>query len=132
MGVVGSKTFENKVKIKNFIHKLKEQTESEVVIVGLGDKDGADRYVKKYALEFGYQYQEMNPAHTPKSLYSLMAESYYNKPYQARNYHLQTQIFSKYIDSCVIFDDTNAQDKKVTNLIKQLSKAKKKTVIVTA
>jgi len=120
------------MKIKTFIHKLREQTDSEIVIVSLGDKNGADKYIKKYALEFGYQYQEMNPAHTPKSLYSIMAEGYYNKPYQAKNFYLQAQIFSKYVDSCVIFDDSNTNDKKVANLIEQLTKAKKKTVIVTA
>ena len=30
----------------------------------MGDKQGADSYVKKYALELGYVYQEMNPPHT--------------------------------------------------------------------
>ena len=101
IGVTGSKTYENKIKIKSFIHKLKEQTQDSVVIVGLGDRDGADKHVKKFALEFGYEYQEMNPAHTPKSLYSAMTEAYYNKPYHPRNFHQQLKIFGQYVHKCV-------------------------------
>jgi hypothetical protein len=92
IGLCGSKTFENKAKIKMFIFKLKEQTDSQITIVGMGDKDGADKYIKKYALEFGYEYREMNPPHTPKSLYSLMSEAYYNKPYSSKNFFLRNQI----------------------------------------
>lgn len=131
LGITGSKTFENRIKIKNFIHRLKEHTKEPITIVGLGDKNGADKYVKKFALELGYEYREMNPAHTTKTLYSLMTEAYYSKPYQARNFHQQGQIFTSYIDQCVIFDDSNQQDKKVSNLIKQLNKATKKAVIIT-
>lgn len=131
IGLCGSKTFENKAKIKMFIFKLKEQTDSQIVIVGMGDKDGADRYIKKYALEFGYEYREMNPPHTQKNLYSLMSEAYYGKPYSNKNFFVRNQIYCQYVDKCVIFDDTNMQDKKIVNLVKQLTKAHKKAIIVT-
>jgi hypothetical protein len=130
IGITGSKTFENKVKIKTFIHKLREKTDAKIEIVSLGDRNGADKHTKKYALEFGYEYREMNPAHTPKNLYSLMTEAYYDKPYQAKNFFQQTKIYSQYIDKCVIFDDTNQQDKKVISVIKELTKAKKKAIII--
>ena len=119
------------MKIKTFIHKLKSQTNETITIVGLGDKNGADKHVKKYALELGYDYREMNPAHTPKNLYSLMTEAYYDKPYQAKNFHQQVKIFASVVESCVVFDDTNQQDKKIINVIKQLNKTKKKAVIIT-
>lgn len=130
LGLTGSRTWENKLKIKNFIFKLKDQTKEDIVIVGLGDKDGADKYIKRYALEMGYTYREMNPAHTPKNLYSVMAEAYYNKAYQPKNLFQQSKIFSDIVDSCVIFDNTNVQDKKIINTIKQLNKAKKKAIII--
>jgi 3-deoxy-D-arabino-heptulosonate 7-phosphate (DAHP) synthase len=120
------------MKIKNFIFKLKDQTQEAITIVGLGDRNGADKYVKKFALELGYEYREMNPAHTTKNLYSLMTESYYDKPYQPKNLHQQAKIFSNFVDSCVLFDDTNQQDKKVNNLLKHLNKARKRTVIVSS
>ncbi len=131
LGITGSKTFENRMKIKMFIHKLKEQTDEQIVIVGLGDRDGADKHIKKYALELGYEYKEMNAPHTTKNLYSLMSEAYYDKPYSNRNHFLRSQIYCTYIDKCVVFDDTNGTDKKIVNLIKQLTKARKKAIILT-
>jgi hypothetical protein len=110
---------------------LKERTNDPIEIVGLGDKNGADKHIKKYALELGYEYREMNPAHTPKNLYSLMTEAYYDKPYMAKNFHQQTKIYSQYVDNCIIFDDTNGQDKKVQSVLKQLVKSNKRVVIIT-
>lgn len=131
LGITGSKTYENRAKIKMFIHKLKEQTDQDIQIVGLGDKVGADRYVKKFALELGYEYKEMNPPHTPKNLYSLMSEAYYDKPYNNKSYHMRGKIYCQYIEKCVVFDDSNTTDKKVNNLIKELTKARKRAIIIT-
>ena len=131
IGITGSRTFENKAKIKTLIFKLKERTNDTIEIVSLGDKNGADKYVKKYALELGYEYKEMNPAHTTKTLYSLMTESYYQKPYAVKNLHQQVKIYSQYVDSCIILDDTNNQDKKVQSVLKQLTKSNKKAIIIT-
>lgn len=129
VGITGTKTYENRAKIKNFMFKLKEHAD-EIVIVGLGDKDGADRYVKKFALEFGYAYKEANPAHTPQNLYSLLSEQYYNKPYSPKNFFTRNKVFAQYIDKCVVFDDSNTMDFKVVATIKAMTKVRKQTVIV--
>lgn len=129
LGLVGSRTFENKRKIKEFISSLR--TIDNLEIVGLGDKFGADQHIKKYALELGLNYKEMNPAHTVKNLYSLMSEAYYNKPYNPKNFHQQIKIYSQYINSCVLFDDSNFTDKKIKNVFLQLNRMKKRTIILT-
>jgi len=131
IGITGTKTWENKVKIKTLIHKLKEHFDGEIVIIGLGDLYGADKHVKKYALELGYNYKEMNPPHTPKNLYSLMSEGYYDKPYSNKSFHQRTRIYAQYVDKCVVFDDTNTQDSKVNNLLRELKRAGKQAVIIT-
>lgn len=130
LGVTGTTTYENKTKIKDFIHKLKQQTEDQIVIVGLGDLYGADKYIKKYALELGYTYCEMNAPHTTKNLYSLMSEAYYEKPYSHKNMFLRNKIYCQYIDKCILFDDSNEADKKVKVLIKELAKTQKKAIIL--
>jgi hypothetical protein len=132
IGLTGSKTFENKRKIKEFVFKLKEYKETEVTIIGMGDLLGADKYVKKYALEMGFIYKEMNAPHTVKNLYSLMSDAYYDKPYTNKNLFLRNQIYCKYIDKCVIFDDTNLTDKKIVNVVNQLTKLRKKAIIITS
>lgn len=131
IGLTGTRTFENKAKIKNFIHKLKENFIGDITIIGLGDYYGADKYIKKYALELGYTYKEVNPPHTPKNLYSLMSEAYYDKPYSNKNMFANMKIFCSCIEKCVVFDDTNTTDKKINNLIKQLTRVRKKAIIIT-
>lgn len=117
--------------IKNFLFKLKDK-KNEIVIVGLGDKDGADKHIKKYALEFGLSYREANLPHTPQNLYSLLAENFYNKPYNPKNFFMRNKIYAGFIDRCVIFDDTNGTDKKIKHLVKELTTARKKAVILTS
>lgn len=130
VGITGTSTFENKIKIKEFIHRLKQELKDSVVIVGLGDKFGADKYIRKYALELGCQYKEANLPHTPPTLYSMMAEAFYSKPYSARNYHLRDSTFARYVDRLVVFDNSQGTDRKVSNIVKAANKYKKKTVVI--
>lgn len=130
IGITGSKLYENKLRIKEFIFNLKSQPDKEFVIVGMGDLFGADKYVKKYALEFGYQYVEHNLPHTNKNLYSVMQESFYNKPYAHKNIFLRDKIYASSVDMCVVFDINVPMDRKCENVIKELKKLKRKVVVV--
>ena len=130
VGITGTTTFENKIKIKNFIHRIYQELKEDVVIVGIGDRQGADKYVRKYALELGCQYQEANLPHTPSTLYSIMTEAFYNKPYNVKNYHLRDSTFTRYVDRLVVFDNSQGTNRKIENLIKAANKHKKRTVIV--
>jgi predicted Rossmann fold nucleotide-binding protein DprA/Smf involved in DNA uptake len=58
VGIVGSRKYENRRKIKEFIFKLKQERGTDTIIVSGGCKQGADFYAKKYALELGLQYEE--------------------------------------------------------------------------
>jgi len=102
VGITGTVTFENRIKIKSLIHKIKQELNEDVVIVGLGDKNGADKYIRKYALELGCQYKEANLPHTQPTLYSMMAEAFYGKPYSVKNYHLRDNTFARYIDRLIV------------------------------
>jgi len=130
VGITGTVTFEDKIKIKNLIFKIKQVLNEEVVVIGLGDKNGADKYIKKYALELGCQYKEANLPHTPPTLYSMMTEAFYSKPYNVKNYHLRDNTFARYIDRLVVFDDSQGADRKIGNVIKAANKHKKKTIVI--
>lgn len=130
VGITGTNTFENKIKIKSLIHQIKQTLNEEVVIIGLGDRQGADKYIRKYALELGCQYKEANLPHTPPTLYSMMTEAFYNKPYNARNYHLRDTTFARYVDRLVVFDNSQGIDRKIVNIIRAANKHKKKTIVV--
>ena len=69
VAIVGSRQYTNKRRIQEFIFKLKEKYGDELEIVSGGQKDGADGYAKKYALELGLQYEEYPPFHEVHNLY---------------------------------------------------------------
>ena len=127
VGVTGSNKYEDKRKIKEFLFKCKGQ--SAVEIICRGNKDGADKYVKKYALEFGLNYIEVPAAHTSRSLYSQLPDAYFNKPFSIRNYFIQQNIYIKQCDKFVIFG-TNG-DKIINNLLNAINKVYKNIIIIT-
>ena len=86
VGIVGSRKYENRKKIKDFIFKLKNEKGSDTIIVSGGCPTGADRYAKKYALELGLQYEEYPPAHQPHNLYCPLHERNYGKPFSVKNF----------------------------------------------
>lgn len=127
IGITGSNVYEDKRKIKEFLFKLKSHTTVE--IVSRGNKDGADKYIKKYALEFGLNYVEVPVAHTSRSLYSQLPDLYFNKPFSIRNYFIQQSIYIKQCDKFVVFG-TNG-DKIINNLLHAINKVKKSIIIIT-
>jgi len=57
IGIVGSRKYQDKRKVKDFIYELKRKFQDKLIIVSGGCKDGADYLAKKYALELEVQYQ---------------------------------------------------------------------------
>jgi len=127
IGITGSNEYEDKRKIKEFLFKFKGQPNAEVIC--RGNKDGADKYIKKYALEFGLNYVEVPIAHTSRSLYSQLPEAYFNKPFSIRNYFIQQNIYIKQCDKFVIF--THSGDRIINNLLNAINKIKKNIILIT-
>ena len=86
VGIVGSRKYENRKKIKEFVFKLKQDKGLDTIIVSGGCPQGADFYAKKYALELGLQYEEYPPAHKSHNLYCPLHERNYSKPYSVKNF----------------------------------------------
>jgi|TARA_R110000796_G_scaffold212113_3_gene328256 mRNA-degrading endonuclease HigB of HigAB toxin-antitoxin module len=130
LGITGTTTFENRRKIKNMIFTIKQNLGDEVMFVGIGDKAGADRHIRRYVLELDCKYQEANLPHTPQTLYSIMHKNFYAKPYNVKNFFLRNNTFARYVDKLIVFDDSKGTDRKIVNLSKALNKCKKKIVVV--
>ena len=103
VGIVGSRKYENRKKIKDFIFKLKNEKGTDTIIVSGGCRTGADRYAKKYALELGLQYQEFPPFHENWNIYCPKNKSDYGKPYNIRNFHARNKIIAGTSDFIVAF-----------------------------
>ena len=56
VAIVGSRKYTDKRRIQEFIFKLKEKYGEQLEIISGGQRQGADGYAKKYALEFDENY----------------------------------------------------------------------------
>ena len=130
VGVVGSRRYENKRKIKEFIFKIKNQYGEDTIIVSGGAKQGADKYAKKYALELGLQYEEYPPFHEVHNLYCTMPESRYGKPYSIKNYHARNKIIAGTSDFIVAFIEDGVQSDGTFSTLNYAKKFEKKYIII--
>ena len=130
VGIVGSRRYENKKKIKDFIFKLKQEHGENTKIISGGAKDGADKYAKKYALELGLQYEEYPPAHHTHNLYCTLPESRYGKQYSPKNYHVRNKIIAGTSDVIAAFVPRGEQSSGTMSTINYAKKFEKKYIII--
>tara|TARA_Y100000994_G_C15331392_1_gene292450 strand:+ start:54 stop:455 length:402 start_codon:yes stop_codon:yes gene_type:complete len=130
VAIVGSRRYENKKKIKDFIFKLKEKYGTSTIVVSGGCKQGADRYAKKYALELGLMYEEYPPFHEVHNLYCTMPESRYDKPFSMKNFFARNKIIAGTSDMIVAFIPEGVEAKGTMNVLEYAKKFDKKRVII--
>ena len=130
VGIVGSRKYENRKKIKEFIFKLKNEKGTDTIIVSGGCKTGADRYAKKYALELGLQYQEFPPFHENWNIYCPKNKSDYGKPYNVKNFFARNKIIAAYSHYVVAFVPRGVESKGSSTTIKYAEKFGKKTIVI--
>jgi hypothetical protein len=130
IGLVGSRLYENKKKIKDFIFKLKQEHGTDTIIVSGGCKDGADKYAKKYALELGLQYEEYPPFHEVHNLYCVLPEAVYGKPYSIKYFFVRNKQIAQRSDYVVAFIPDGVAARGSLSTIKYAEKFNKKTIII--
>ena len=130
VGIVGSRKYENRKKIKEFIFKLKTDKGADTIIVSGGCKTGADRYAKKYALELGLQYQEFPPFHETWNIYCPKDKRDYGKPYSVKNFFARNKIIAAYSDYVVAFIPRGVDSKGSMSTINYAKKFGKKHLVI--
>ncbi len=131
VAIIGSREYENVRKIKNLMTELRRKFGDELIVISGGCKFGADKYAKKYAIEFDINYKEYNPAHTPKNLYSGMSEGYYGKPYHVSQFHHRNMLIAKECDMMVALIPNNSSASGTESAMNKAIKLNKKVVILT-
>jgi|TARA_B100000073_G_scaffold308165_1_gene278998 predicted Rossmann fold nucleotide-binding protein DprA/Smf involved in DNA uptake len=131
IGIIGSRNYENKRKIKQTIFQLKNKFGKDLVIFSGGCPDGADKYAKKYALELDCKYIEVNPSHTVKNLYSYMREDWYGKKYSPKNFYVRNKILAKSIDRLIAFVEDGDAAKGTANTVNYAVEFNKKVIVIT-
>ena len=130
VAIIGSRRYENKKKIKDFVFKLKQQYGDKTIVVSGGCKQGADRYAKKYALELGLQYEEYPPFHEVHNLYCSLPESRYDKPFSMRNFFAWNKIIAGTSDFIVAFIPEGVEANGTKNVLEYAKKLNKKRIII--
>jgi hypothetical protein len=118
------------VAIKDFIFKIKNNFGLDTEIVSGGQKDGADGFAKKYALEFGLKYVEFPPSHYNWNMHCKLPATKYNKPYYVSNYFKRNKQIAEYADYIVAFIHKNSKTKGAMHTIKEAQKLNKKYIII--
>ena len=130
IAIIGSREYENRRKIKDFIFKLKQQYGDDTIVVSGGCKQGADKYAKKYTLELGLQYEEYPPFHEVHNLYCVLPKSRYSKDFSMRNFFVRNKIIAQASDYVVAFIPNGVEAKGTNNTLQYAKKFDKKTIII--
>ena len=125
IGIVGSRRYTNKQKIKDLIFEIKEKYGDEVEIVSGGQKDGADGYAKKFTLEFDMKYVEFPPSHYSWNMHCKLPATKYNKPYYVSNYFKRNKQIAEYSDIIVAFIPDGVESRGTMNTVEYAKKGKK-------
>lgn len=130
VGIVGSREYTNRRKIKEFVYKLKEKFGEDVEIISGGQKQGADGYAKKFALEFDMKYVEFPPRHYTYNQHCILEESHYGKRYYPKNFFDRNKQIVEYSDYIVAFMNKGKQTSGTLNTIETAQKMNKKVIIL--
>ena len=130
VGIVGSREYTNRRKIKEFVYKLKEKFGEDVEIISGGQKQGADGYAKKCALEFDMKYVEFPPRHYTYNQHCVLDESHYGKRYYPKNFFDRNKQIVEYSDYIVAFMIKDKQTSGTMNTIETAQKMNKKVIIL--
>tara|TARA_A100001391_G_C4997910_1_gene259951 strand:- start:551 stop:955 length:405 start_codon:yes stop_codon:yes gene_type:complete len=130
VGIVGSREYTNRRKIKEFVYKLKEKFGEDVEIISGGQKQGADGYAKKFALEFDMKYVEFPPRHYTYNQHCVLDESHYGKRYYPKNFFDRNKQIVEYSDYIVAFMIKDKQTSGTMNTIETAQKMNKKVIIL--
>ncbi len=131
VAIIGSRDYQNIRKLKDTLFNLKQKFGDSLIIISGGAQYGADKFARKYSLEFGIQYKEFNPAHTVKNLYSAMSDNYYNKPYHVSQFHHRNMLIARDCNVMMAFIANGDSSNGSISAIKNAKKLNKPVTIIT-
>ena len=124
VGIVGSRAYTNKKKVKDLIFDIKQKNPDAEIVSG-GQREGADGFAKKFALEFNVKYVEFPPTHYNWNMHCKLPATKYNKPYYVTNYFKRNKQIAEYSDIIVAFIPKGVNSRGTMNTIHHAEKLKK-------
>ena len=130
VGIVGSRAYTNKKKGKDLIFDIKQKNPDAEIVSG-GQREGADGFAKKFALELGMNYVEFPPVHYRWNMHCKLPASQYDRPYYVSNYFKRNKQIAEYSDIIVAFIPEGVESNGTKNTIQYAEKLKKLIKILT-
>ncbi len=130
IAIIGSRSYTNKRKIREFIFKLKQQVGDELEIVSGGAKDGADKYAKRFSLDFDIKYSEFPPYHESHNIHCVKESFRFGKPYNVGHYHRRNKDLIEYSDKVVAFCTNGVVTNGTLSALTHAEKINKKSIII--
>ena len=130
IGIVGSRSYTDKKKVKDLIFNIKEKYGDEVEIVSGGQPKGADGLAKKCALEFDMKYVEFPPSHYSHNMHCKLPATEYNKPYYVSNFFKRNKQIAEYSNIIVAFIPNGVESRGTMDTVGHAEKLKKLIKII--
>ena len=130
IGIVGSRSYTDKKKVKDLIFNIKEKYGDEVEIVSGGQPKGADGLAKKFALEFDMKYVEFPPSHYSHNMHCKLPATEYNKPYYVSNFFKRNKQIAEYSNIIVAFIPDGDESRGTMDTVRHAEKLKKLIKII--
>ena len=130
IGIVGSRSYTDKKKVKDLIFEIKEKYGDEVEIVSGGQPKGADGLAKKFALEFDMKYVEFPPSHYSHNMHCKLPATEYNKPYYVSNFFKRNKQIAEYSNIIVAFIPDGVESRGTMDTVGHAEKLKKLIKII--
>ena len=130
IGIVGSRSYTDKKKVKDLIFNIKEKYGDEVEIVSGGQPKGADGLAKKCALEFDMKYVEFPPSHYSHNMHCKLPATEYNKPYYVSNFFKRNKQIAEYSNIIVAFIPDGVESRGTMDTVGHAEKLKKLVKII--
>jgi len=133
IAITGSTDWEDKIKIKNIIFKLKNKYNSDLTIISGGITNitnGVDYLVKKYCLEFNLNYAEIKPYHMQWNQYCIEPAYKYNKIFKPNDFYVRNMKLIKECDVIILLISETDVSKVMKHIIELCYKKNKKLIII--
>ena len=130
IGIVGSRSYTDKKKVKDLIFRGIVNVGDEVEIVSSGLPKGADGLAKKFALEFDMKYVEFPPSHYSHNMHCKLPATEYNKPYYVSNFFKRNKQIAEYSNIIVAFIPDGVESRGTMDTVGHAEKLKKLIKII--
>ena len=127
IGMIGSKMFEDIVKIKDFMYLIKQKYKdnpNNVTIITGGYKYGADNHIKKIALEWGFDFESIPTFHDTHNMYvpEDLPPSKFGRKWNMKHFYARNKLISNRSDMVVLFGSGESISDKIIEYAKEKNK----------